>query len=245
MKHLLSLFSFVVLVIFSMAAFSDVAGVLKGDKKLACEAKLCLMTGGGGRPGECQPSIDEFRKILKRKGPGRAKRWLDSCPDGDDGSHSDYVISCSNERIFDYLYVREYEDGYSVKRKAAADVPAVCKKFVQKLNHDAAEQRAKLPAEYQEQVPDVSLLPVRSMKWVLVSCGNGDGAVCDRDYYKPVYEWSYQDNIPAGYSVSYDPNSGKRFPAPACPSANRSFWGVGCRSGVSGVSSTNSRFGFR
>jgi len=60
--------------------------VLTGDKKLACEAILCL-AAVGQRPGECSASIAKYFSITASK-PSRlkAKRkdFLKMCPSGDD-----------------------------------------------------------------------------------------------------------------------------------------------------------------
>jgi hypothetical protein len=75
-----------------LAAFSFViAGsalaqdVLTGDKRLACEAVLCLASGT--RPSECSKSLQKYFSIKFRK-PGKTlnarKQFLSLCPRGND-----------------------------------------------------------------------------------------------------------------------------------------------------------------
>lgn len=55
--------------------------VLTGDKRLACEAILCLSTGS--RPSECTPSLHRYFSIKRRKWSDtiRDRRdFLDECP---------------------------------------------------------------------------------------------------------------------------------------------------------------------
>ncbi|MDR2207462.1 MAG: conjugal transfer protein TrbM [Azoarcus sp.] len=56
-------------------------GMLTGDKKLACEAVLCLSTGQ--RPDECAPSIKKYFSISRKKWSDTVKdrrKFLDKCP---------------------------------------------------------------------------------------------------------------------------------------------------------------------
>lgn len=55
-----------------------------GDKKLACEAVLCLSSGK--RPDECSPSIQKYLSIKFKKAwktTAKRKEFLEMCPQGD------------------------------------------------------------------------------------------------------------------------------------------------------------------
>lgn len=55
-----------------------------GDKKLACEAVMCLSSGK--RPEECSPSVQKYLSIkFKKAWKTAAKRqeFLEMCPQGD------------------------------------------------------------------------------------------------------------------------------------------------------------------
>lgn len=55
-----------------------------GDKKLACEAVMCLSTGK--RPDECDPSIQKYLSIHYKKAwktAAKRKAFLEMCPQGD------------------------------------------------------------------------------------------------------------------------------------------------------------------
>jgi hypothetical protein len=59
--------------------------VLTGDKKLACEAILCL-AAVGQRPGECSASIAKYFRITASKPSklkAKRKDFLNLCPTGD------------------------------------------------------------------------------------------------------------------------------------------------------------------
>ncbi|MDG6896491.1 hypothetical protein A6A19_00325 [Actinobacillus delphinicola] len=79
MKNL-TIFIFSLFLISSVYA-SGVYESFTGDKKLACEAILCLSTGS--RPAECRPSIKKFFSIHGKK-PWKTiqlrKQFLELCP---------------------------------------------------------------------------------------------------------------------------------------------------------------------
>lgn len=59
--------------------------VLTGDKKLACEAILCL-AAVGQRPGECSAAIAKYFSITASKPSklkAKRKDFLEMCPSGD------------------------------------------------------------------------------------------------------------------------------------------------------------------
>ncbi len=63
---------------------TQAADVLTGDKKLACEAILCLSSGD--RPSECSPALSRYFGIKKDwwKDTVKARRkFLNKCPDAD------------------------------------------------------------------------------------------------------------------------------------------------------------------
>jgi len=63
---------------------TQAADVLTGDKKLACEAILCLSSGD--RPSECSPALSRYFGIMKDwwKDTVKARRkFLNKCPDAD------------------------------------------------------------------------------------------------------------------------------------------------------------------
>jgi hypothetical protein len=63
---------------------TQAADVLTGDKKLACEAILCLSSGD--RPSECSPALSRYFSIKKDfwKDTVKARRkFLNKCPDAD------------------------------------------------------------------------------------------------------------------------------------------------------------------
>ena len=78
------------------AAMAD--GVLTGDKRLACEAILCLSTGN--HPSECQPSLDRYFSIKKSHMGDEIQARLDflhKCPASDQTKDmSDLVNAIAN-----------------------------------------------------------------------------------------------------------------------------------------------------
>lgn len=56
-------------------------GVFEGDKKLACEALICL--SGGSSPAECMPSLQRYFSIVRKKAEeteNARKDFLNLCP---------------------------------------------------------------------------------------------------------------------------------------------------------------------
>ncbi len=67
----------------STASFAD-ENTLTGDTKLACEAVLCLSSGD--KPNECNPSLDRYFNITKKKMSDTIKarkNFLNMCPSSD------------------------------------------------------------------------------------------------------------------------------------------------------------------
>lgn len=215
MNHQNMKFLIILAFLFPAVGFASGPNFLTGSKKLACEAKMCLTEKESRRPGMCAKSINALSRELEKGGSKRARRWLNSCPDGDDGTHTDYVLMCSSEKIFSHLYTTNYSNG---DRKATEDVPIACKRFAQGINADLAANRSQLPTGHQSQIPDAVFLPVRIMKWKFVPCNSSDGG-CWRSRYIKQFAWAYSDKVPQGFSVVYNPNNNQRFPNPPCPAA--------------------------
>lgn len=72
----------ITLMIFGLAAPpTQAADVLTGDKKLACEALLCLSSPD--RPSECSPALSRYfsiRKFKWKKTVNARKKFLKKCP---------------------------------------------------------------------------------------------------------------------------------------------------------------------
>ncbi|RXK13240.1 hypothetical protein CP965_05420 [Halarcobacter mediterraneus] len=81
---------------FSFAEFT-------GDKKLACEAVLCLSTSN--RPSECEPSIEKYFSILRKKAEDTLearKDFLALCPVGD-SAEADKEFQNLRDNIIPYI----------------------------------------------------------------------------------------------------------------------------------------------
>ena len=71
--------------------------LLTGDTKLACEAILCLSSGQ--RPDECQPSIERYFGINKRKMSDTIKARIDflrGCPASEDSEVKELTSALAN-----------------------------------------------------------------------------------------------------------------------------------------------------
>lgn len=116
-----------------------------GQKKLACEALLCLTSGS--RPSECGPSISEFLSIIVKHKPHETfkarKNFLNLCPSGDDtGNLTDSLANgygkCDNEHILDFLNKFHYDsddDDYHI----AHSIPDYCVDFQTAVNQYNAD----------------------------------------------------------------------------------------------------------
>lgn len=85
MKNLLTLA--VLMVFFGSGPFAQAEDVLTGDKRLACEALLCLSSGT--RPGECSSSLSRYFGIKKRWWSDTVKarfNFLELCPTADESA---------------------------------------------------------------------------------------------------------------------------------------------------------------
>ena len=81
MKHFAITSSLVAMLFASMLAHAE-DGLLTGDVKLACEAVLCLSSGG--RPDECSPALNRYFGIVRKKARETRearKEFLQQCPD--------------------------------------------------------------------------------------------------------------------------------------------------------------------
>jgi len=81
MKRLAITSSLVAMLFTSMPTHAD-DGLFTGDVKLACEAILCLSSGG--RPDECSPAITRYFGIVRKKAKETRearKEFLQQCPD--------------------------------------------------------------------------------------------------------------------------------------------------------------------
>lgn len=79
---------------FTLAAESD---LLTGDKKLACEATLCLSSGT--RPSECSPSLKRYFSIHAKKPSDTIKQrinFLNLCPTNSESNMRPLVNAIAN-----------------------------------------------------------------------------------------------------------------------------------------------------
>lgn len=71
--------------------------VLEGDKRLACEATLCLLSGQ--RPDQCEPSLRRYFGIHYRKPSDTLKarrNFLETCPKSDENQVSAITMGAGN-----------------------------------------------------------------------------------------------------------------------------------------------------
>lgn len=140
MKYTRALLPTVAVLAISSAVPATAQEVLQGDKRLACEAILCLSSGQ--RPDECSASLKRYFSIHKRKFSKtlKARRdFLDLCPSSSDEGMPSLVSAivngagqCDAEVLIPQLNAQlwgecDNENGFS--RQCLTDVPAVCKNY--------------------------------------------------------------------------------------------------------------------
>lgn len=87
----------------SFAFEADLLTLLTGDTRLSCEAILCLSSSV--KPGECQPSLNRFFSIKKKKWSdtlNARKAFLNLCPVGEAGE-SDMEFKKLRDDILVYV----------------------------------------------------------------------------------------------------------------------------------------------
>jgi hypothetical protein len=78
-------------------AAAEEGNVLTGDKRLACEAILCLSSGQ--KPSECKPSLERYFGIKKKKASDTIKarvKFLEKCPASSEGDMKQRIKEIAN-----------------------------------------------------------------------------------------------------------------------------------------------------
>lgn len=116
------------------AAVPAMAQELTGDTKLACEAILCLSSGQ--RPSECQPSLNRYFGIKKKKLSDTIKAridFLEGCPASEDSGVKQLTHAlangsgrCDADALNTDLRMYSYDENYGQTFTISNAMPGYC-----------------------------------------------------------------------------------------------------------------------
>jgi hypothetical protein len=185
--------------------------------QLACAAQLCLSGGascGNVKFPGCGAAIGHYCHLMGLwKGFGKAMNFLNQCRYEGSATVIDFALVCTGDRIFQHLtFFERWNDDQTVQR-VRLDVPEQCKRFARETRAATQGALAQLPPGEAITIPVTNLLPVMSVRWKAVTVYEEYGRN-SRVTYTPEYRWTYAEAVPPGFSLVYDPNSGRTLSCP-------------------------------